>query len=158
VIVHGNGIVETVRTLFERYGLRCTRQREQIYVTLAATKSHPTAEELFNTVQHAEPGLSLATVYNTLDAFSECGLVRRVPCPSGSGACRYDADMREHVHVTTGDGRIMDVPDDLGAQLLGSIPKTVLKDLEERLGVRIEGVNIQIVAESRRSAERSPAD
>lgn len=147
-----------VREVLERHGLRCTKQRERIYAALACTKAHPTAEELFTAVQDGEPGLSLATVYNTLDAFAACGIVRRVPCPSGSGACRYDADMTQHVHITTADGRLVDVPQDLGSQLLQALPESVLADLERRLGMRVGSVNIQIVAEPRRYAERDAAD
>lgn len=146
MIVPAHGSAPTIRSVFERHRLRCTKQRERIYAALAATKAHPTAEELFHAVQDCEPGLSLATVYNTLEAFTECGLVRRIPCSSGSGAARYDADMNEHVHIAMTDGRIVDVPHDLSSQLLNSLPESVLDDLERRLGVRVEGLNIQIVA------------
>jgi len=156
--VHGNAAGQNVRSIFERHGLRCTRQRERIYAALACTNAHPTAEELFKSVQDGEPGLSLATVYNTLEAFTECGLVRRIPCPSGSGACRYDADVSDHVHVTSADGRVMDLPSDLSDRLLRAVPASVLAEMERRLGVRVETVNIQIVAEPARRVERSGAD
>ena len=138
-----------VRELFERHGLRCTRQREQIYDVLASTTSHPTAEELFNAVRAAEPGLSLATIYNTLDAFTACGLVRRLACPSGTGPCRYDADVSEHVHLAMGDGQLLDLPEDLSSGFLQSIPDSLVNELEQRLGVRVGGVSIQVVAERR---------
>lgn len=141
----------SIRDIFDRHDLRCTRQREQIYQALMNTCSHPTAEELFHMVSTTgsegdEPGLSLATVYNALEAFSMCGLIRRIPCPTGSGACRYDADTSEHVHLATEDGQIVDVPSDLSRQLLDNLPGEVLDELERRMGVRIRGVSVQVVA------------
>ncbi len=134
--------------------MRCTRQREVIYQALASTKSHPTADELFHTVQAIEPGLSLATVYNTLDAFTEVGLVRRIPCPMGSGACRFDADTTDHVHLATADGRVSDVPLDVSRQLLAGIPRDVVAELERRMNIRIEGLSVQLLASSRVNAEQ----
>jgi Fe2+ or Zn2+ uptake regulation protein len=135
-----------IRTLFESHGLRCTRQREVLYQALAATKSHPTADELFQAVKAQEEGLSLATVYNTLDAFSEVGLVRRLPCSHGSGPCRFDADTTDHVHLATPDGRVQDVPHDLSRQLLAGIPSQAITDLERRMGVKVAGLTVQVTA------------
>lgn len=143
------------RTLFEQAGLRFTRQREVLYESLASTKSHPTADELFQSVRSIEAGLSLATVYNTLEAFIEAGLVRRIPCAVGAGPCRFDADTTEHVHLATHDGRVQDVPHDLSRQLLSSIPGDVLADLERRLGVRVDGLNVQLLAS--RTLDRPPS-
>ncbi len=141
-----DGVPNHIRTLFEQHGLRCTRQRQVLYEALAATKAHPTADELFQSVKTCEDGLSLATVYNTLDAFSEVGLVRRIPCAMGSGACRFDADTSDHVHLATPDGRIQDVPHDLSQRLLAGIPGAAVTDLERRMSVRVAGLTVQIVA------------
>lgn len=153
------------REIFDRHDLRCTRQREQVYVALMKTKSHPTAEELFHMVAanghgngSEEAGLSLATVYNALEAFTACGLVRRIPCPTGSGACRYDGDTSEHVHVTTEDGKLIDVPADLSRALLDHVPTSVLYELERRMGVRIRGVSVQVVADAAVAAAVSAGD
>jgi Fur family transcriptional regulator, iron response regulator len=139
-----------VRAIFDEHQLRCTRQREQVYLALMSTNAHPTAEELFQLVAAAsegeDAGLSLATVYNALEAFTACGLVRRIPCPSGSGACRFDADTSDHVHVATEDGRLVDVPPDLSERLLATLPPEVLAELERRMGVRVRGVSLQVAA------------
>jgi Fur family peroxide stress response transcriptional regulator len=135
----------TIRDVFDKNGLRCTRQREVIYEALAATKSHPTAEEIFHLVRGVEPGLSRATVYNTLDALTACGLVRRLPCPNGSGACRFDSETHDHVHLATCDGRIVDAPEDLSIRLLSGIPAEVIPELERRMGVRVRGLTLQVV-------------
>jgi Fe2+ or Zn2+ uptake regulation protein len=145
--------MSSLREIFDQHGLRCTRQREQIYLALASTCSHPSAEELFQMVSATgcsgdEPGLSLATVYNALEAFTACGLVRRIPCPTGSGACRYDADTSDHVHLATEDGRVLDVPPDLSRKLLANVPAAVLQELEARMGVRVRNVSVQVVGDS----------
>jgi Fe2+ or Zn2+ uptake regulation protein len=142
----------TIREVLDRNGLRCTRQRELIFDALASTRAHPTAEELFHSVRHVEPGLSLATVYNTLDALTACGLVRRLPCPNGSGACRFDAATHEHVHLSLSDGRIVDAPGDLSERLLRGIPPGVIAELEQRMGVRVRGFSLQIDAAPDRPA------
>ncbi|TVQ61167.1 MAG: transcriptional repressor [Phycisphaerales bacterium] len=139
----------TYRDIFTRHGLRCTRQRETLYAALKVTKSHPTAEELHDRVRDQDAGLSLATVYNTLDAFTAAGLIRRLPSTLGSGPCRYDADTHEHVHLTTPDGRIMDVPDDLSERFLDQLSDELVAELERRTGMRIGRVSVQLVTESR---------
>lgn len=131
-----------LRALFRGHGLRCTRQREQIYTALAESKSHPTAEELHVAVKDAEGGMSLATVYNTLEAFTERGLCRRLP--AASGASRFDADLAHHTHIVLDDGRILDVPHDLGERITSEIPQSVLDEIETRLGVRIDRINLQL--------------
>lgn len=135
---------EPARELMEKHGLRCTRQRELVYSALAASKAHPTAEELFQAVQRGEPGMSLATVYNTLEAFSKLGLCRRFPGVAGSNACRYDAEVQEHAHVVTPDGKVVDVPEDLSRRLMSSLPPEVLAEIERRMGVRVERVRLQL--------------
>ena len=136
--------VEEVRERFRLHDLRCTRQREVVYAALAGTTGHPTAEELHQMVQHADPGLSLATVYNTLEALTHCGLARRM---SGTNACcRFDAVVEPHVHLTTADGRLMDVPMDLSSRLLAGLSPDLLRELETRMGVRVGHLNVQVVA------------
>jgi Fur family peroxide stress response transcriptional regulator len=139
--------VEEVREIFRLHDLRCTRQREVVYAALAGTTGHPTAEELHQMVQDSDPGLSLATVYNTLEALSECGLARRMA--GASGCCRFDAVLEPHVHLTMKDGRMMDVPRDLSHRLLAGLSPDLLLELERRMGIKIEHLNVQVVAQGR---------
>jgi Fur family transcriptional regulator, peroxide stress response regulator len=135
--------VEDVRDLFRTHNLRCTRQRECVYSALAATTTHPTAEELHRTVHFTDPGLSLATVYNTLEALVTCGLGKRL---AGDGPCRYDADMSPHVHVSLPGGRLMDMPLDLSEKVLAGLSQALLQEIEGRLGVRVGAVNVSLSA------------
>lgn len=138
------GQAADVRNAFRERGLRLTRQREVIYSALAATKLHPTAEELFSSVRGFEPGLSLATVYNTLEALTRCGLARRIPSELANGPCRFDADTSPHVHATTADGRVVDLPAQMGAALLSGVPADDLRRLERELGVRVSRLSIEL--------------
>jgi Fe2+ or Zn2+ uptake regulation protein len=117
-----------------------------LYDALAASKHHPTAEELFRIVKPRTGTLSLATVYNTLEALCKAGLARRLPTANGS--CRYDADASNHPHIRFRDSdKIADVPGELGDLLIDNLPKQALKAIEQELGVKIVGVNIQIIAD-----------
>jgi Fur family peroxide stress response transcriptional regulator len=135
---------EDARELFRRHNLRCTRQRELILLALANTKDHPTADELYRSVKARDTGISLATIYNTLDALVTCGVARRAP--SGSGPARFDADMRSHAHILTHDGAVVDVPEDLSAKLLAAVPGDVLRELESRLDISVSRLSLQVVA------------
>ena len=135
----------TTRDLFTRHNLRCTRQRRALYEALVEITCHPTAEELYRMVKPRTARLSLATVYNTLEALCKAGLARKLPTPNGS--CRYDADIGEHLHVCLRDSdEIRDVPPDLGAKLMSHLPRSVIAEIERKLGVEVEGVSIQLQA------------
>ncbi|MCC7205281.1 MAG: transcriptional repressor [Phycisphaeraceae bacterium] len=140
----------TARGVFTRHGLRHTRQRQAIYEALAATKEHPTADELFRMVSPRTPGLSLATVYNTLEAFCEVGLAMRIASTSngkrGTGSARYDATVDNHLHLRCQQtGAVIDVPDELSQRLLDRIPSELLAELEAKLGFKVEQVQIEFV-------------
>jgi len=136
--------MEDVRDTFERHGLRSTKQRLSVYRALLATRSHPTADELHQMVCASDEHLSLATVYNTLEALSDAGLCRKLPTTSGS--VRYDADVSDHLHIRLRDsGRIVDVPPALGDRLLAGLATDVIREIESETGVRIEGMQVQLL-------------
>lgn len=138
-----------VRALFNRHGLRCTERRLLIYKRLAASDTHPTAEELHDQVRPLCRCVSLATVYNALDAFCRVGLCRRIPC-CGCGA-RYDADLRDHIHITSADGAVHDLPDHLHDDILASLRDGAIGEIERTTGVRIRRVSIELEGEPTRS-------
>jgi len=77
-------------------GFRFTPQREHVYSVLLKKRDHPTAEEVFIRTKRELPEISMATVYNCLDALVECGLARQVTLERG--AARFCPNMREHCH------------------------------------------------------------
>jgi Fur family transcriptional regulator, peroxide stress response regulator len=77
-------------------GFRFTPHREHVYAVLLQKRDHPTAEEVFIRAKHEMPDISMATVYNCLDALVRCGLVRQVSLERG--AARFCPNMREHCH------------------------------------------------------------
>jgi len=77
-------------------GFRFTPQREQVYSVLLDKRDHPTAEEVFIRAKREMPDISMATVYNCLDALVKCGLVRQVTLERG--AARFCPNMQEHCH------------------------------------------------------------
>lgn len=135
---------EQLRQIFAEHGLRTTRQRESVYRALCSCGEHPTAEQLLALVHQVDPEVSQATVYNTLDTLVECGLANRIPSTVSGGACRYDADTGEHVHMVLRDGRILDVPLDLSQRLIDAVPTELLDELSQRLGVSCSGIKIEL--------------
>lgn len=77
-------------------GLRITPQREHVYHVLLGKKNHPTAEEVFIRAKKGMPEISMATVYNCLDALVSCGLVRQVN--QDREATRFCSNMQPHHH------------------------------------------------------------
>jgi Fur family peroxide stress response transcriptional regulator len=105
----GHSIVESHLT--ERLGtggFRFTPQRQQVYDVLIQKRDHPTAEEVFIRAKQAMPDISMATVYNCLDALVQCGLVRQVQLERG--ATRFCPNMEEHCHYYCDEcGTVFDV-------------------------------------------------
>lgn len=136
------------RALFAAHGLRCTRQRQVVYTALAGTREHPTAEAIYEAVREGqgEPGISLATVYNTLETLTQRGLCRKLATPGGP--TRFDAITDEHAHVVAPDGRMMDLPDDLSDRVMAGVrDPELIAEIEKRLGVRVGRISIHLSAQ-----------
>lgn len=137
---------DQIQQLFSRHRLRCTRQRRALYEALISTRSHPTADQLFQKVAQSEQDISLATVYNTLEAFCRAGLAQKLLGRGGS--TRYDAATHNHLHLRDAQSdTVSDVPDSIGNRILKNIPQHVLTDLEKELGFRITQLQIELVGQ-----------
>jgi len=77
-------------------GFRFTPQREHVFNVLLKKRDHPTVEDVFIRAKGEMPDISMATVYNCLDALVKCGLVRHVNLERS--ATRYCPNMKEHSH------------------------------------------------------------
>jgi len=100
-------------------GFRLTPQRQHVYQVLLDRPDHPTAEEVFLRAKETRPEISLATVYNCLDALVRCGLVKQVNVERS--ATRFCPNMREHTHFFCEScGGIFDL-DLTAADALGSL-------------------------------------
>lgn len=79
-------------------GLRPTRQRVSLAALLIGDGNdrHVTAESLFEAASAAGEQVSLATVYNTLRAFCEAGLMREITVDGSKSY--FDTNMSDHPH------------------------------------------------------------
>ena len=95
--------------LIARSGIRLTPQRRLVFEALMEKRDHPTALEVFMRVKERMPSISLATVYNCLEALTESHLIRHVNLDRESS--RYCANLTPHGHFFCGEcGSVMDVP------------------------------------------------
>lgn len=125
-----------LRRALEAGGQRYTQQRAAVYRFLSATDSHPTADEVFLHVRHELTGISLATVYKSLETLVGCGLAVKLAYADGSA--RYDGRTDPHHHVRClSCGRVSDVP--------ARMPDdAVLRLRESTSGFRVTGYLLEL--------------
>lgn len=110
-------------------GLRATPQREVVLQVLLKKRDHPTADEVFARVKAEMPSISLATVYNCLEAMVECELVRAVNFERGP--TRYCPNLQPHAHFhdeETGAAIDIDLPPGLLDQIKSLLPSGFTAD------------------------------
>ena len=73
-----------------------SRQRETIREYLMSTKSHPTADMVYEYVRSIYPNISLGTVYRNLNLLAEQGII--VKLAGGEGSDRFDGNTEPHYH------------------------------------------------------------
>lgn len=90
-------------------GLRPTRQRISLASMLfAGPERHISAEELHEEAVAAKVPVSLATVYNTLNQFTEAGLLREVAIDGTKSY--FDTNTSNHYHFyLESEGRLIDI-------------------------------------------------
>ena len=95
-------------TAFRALGLKVTPQRQLIFRLLDGNESHPSAESLFARASEQMPGISLRTVYQTLNDLAEMGEIQLLDL--GTGAARFDPNVDDHHHlVCSSCGAVRDV-------------------------------------------------
>jgi len=93
-------------------GIRFTPQRQAILEYLLSTDTHPTAEEIYKQVKMRFPGVSLGTIYNTLNMLKEQEFILELPC--GDMSSRFDGNPANHYHVMCSQcGKVIDFHSDL---------------------------------------------
>jgi Fur family iron response transcriptional regulator len=113
-------LASDMRTKLRAVGLRPTRTRVALSSLLFAKGDrHVTAEMLFEEATQAKVSVSLATIYNTLNQFTEMGLLRQVAIDASKSY--FDTNNTEHHHFYIEDRHeLMDVsPTDM---IVGKAP------------------------------------
>ena len=88
-------------------GVRITPQRHAVLEYLIHSMSHPTADEIYKSLENKFPNMSVATVYNNLRVFREIGLVRELTY--GDSSSRFDCNTTDHYHAICDEcGKIVD--------------------------------------------------
>lgn len=85
-----------ITAIFEKHGIRPTQQRIAVYSYLLAHRNHPSADTIYRALADIYPVFSRTTIYNSLNALVQAGLVRTVNICAEEQ--RFDADVDDHGH------------------------------------------------------------
>jgi Fur family peroxide stress response transcriptional regulator len=115
-------------------GYRLTTQRLAICRLLEESKSHPTAQMIYEQLSSQYESLSLATVYNTLETLVALGAINTLGT-AGDESVHYDADTDPHVNLAcVSCHRVIDLPSDF----IHSLDEEVA----EKSGYRLLGTRV----------------
>ncbi len=99
---------DTLQALTE-HGIQPSAQRVAVADYVLYTTAHPSADQVWAEVKRSFPVLSRATVYNTLNLFTEKGLLRQLVLAEGKVV--FDPKLDPHHHFLDEEtGEIVDVP------------------------------------------------
>lgn len=100
---------ERIARVLRQHGAKPTGQRMALAEILFARPQHLCADDLLAQALEQGIGVSKATVYNTLNLFVRCGLLREITVDANR--LYYDSTTTPHYHVYNVDtGELRDVP------------------------------------------------
>lgn len=101
--------INELAAMMHQADVRPSIHRLAVLGYVANKRTHPTAEEIFNGLVADYPSMSKTTVYNSLHALTDAGLLRELDLENCKA--RYDlAPQQPHSHfICTGCGRIFDM-------------------------------------------------
>ena len=110
-------------------GLRPTKQRMIIAdILLDGINRHFTAENLQNKINSSGNSMSIATIYNCLKKFRNCGLIKQVE--SSKDTAIFDTNINQHHHFLDEEtGELIDIEnDEVNLHKLPKIPQGYLNN------------------------------
>lgn len=88
--------------------MKYSKQREALLTLLRSTRSHPSADWLYENLRNEFPNISLGTVYRNLAVLADRGEIMRIQTSSNKE--HFDGFINKHHHfVCRGCGKIIDV-------------------------------------------------
>jgi Fur family peroxide stress response transcriptional regulator len=130
----GTEYKEVLATALDHAGQRATPQRETVFGVLLDKRDHPTADEVYSRTKTRMPAISMATVYNCLEALVSSGLVKQVNIEREP--TRYCPNLAPHAHFHCRDtGRVYDVP----------MPSGMMRDLAKVLPGEYSADSVELV-------------
>lgn len=94
----GSTTEAALRQDLQAHGLRATPQRIAVLAALVGREGDATAQALHAELQETHPGIGLATVYRTLGALAESGVIDAMQ--HGHGTCYRRCAPGHHHHLT----------------------------------------------------------
>jgi Fur family peroxide stress response transcriptional regulator len=91
-------------------GYKATPQRIAICRIVLNSRTHPSAQQVYDEVKKIHPTVSLATVYKTLEVLRNLELVQEINLPKGQA--RFDPYLNPHINlICLKCGNITDLDD-----------------------------------------------
>jgi Fe2+ or Zn2+ uptake regulation protein len=128
-------LVERAEQVFRRSGMRLTSQRRTILEVLNESESHLDAEEVYQRAKARDSNISLATVYRTLTALKQIGLVQQRHLTPDDQRGYYEITDQQHYHFTClCCGRVIEFDTPLIAQIQQTLAQEMgLEVIQARL-------------------------
>ena len=111
-----------IPALLRRHGVQATPQRIEVAALLLGKAQHLSADQILERLKASGSRISKATVYNTLNLFSEQGLVQELNVDPSRKV--YDSTTHAHHHFYNLDsGELTDIgEDEVGTLDLPALP------------------------------------
>lgn len=117
-------LVERAQQAFRRSGMRLTSQRRTILEVLDESEAHLDAEAVYHRAKARDPNISLATVYRTLTALRQIGLVQQRHLTPDDQRGYYEIADQQHYHFTClRCGRVIEFDTPLIVQIQQTLAK-----------------------------------
>lgn len=92
-----NKKIQIYTDMIRNVGLKATPQRISVLKVLSEMTSHPSADMLMDALGDQGYVMSVGTIYNILETFSEKGLILKLK--DNHEVMRFDANTKFHVHI-----------------------------------------------------------
>ena len=116
-------------------GLGLTKQRRTVLRVIRESDKHLTANEVFDDARRLLPGISFATVYNSLNYLKNQRLIGEIKF--GTDANLYDRKLSRHDHALCNNcGKLVD--------LELTIPKRLLEEAASRSKFKPETIELTL--------------
>ncbi len=131
------GDVQPLIAALDQAGHKLTEPRRAVAELIARRDGHFTAADLVQDARARRLGIGRATVFRTLDLFTELNAVERLDLPTG-GHAYVPCEPTHHHHVVCSRcGRTADVVEDCGMS-------AVAREVGDRTGYRIDTHRLEL--------------